>query len=443
MEVNKTGNASRSLRERFRVLLAGVVVLAPLTILAVFVPSYADVVATAFVLVTVGGGARLLAGGVVALARSRSAGPPVSPLPTVSVVVTAYDEADVLGGTLAACRALAYPAEKLEILVCYESASTDGTAATAEAAARRDARVTAVARESPPAGKAAITNLGLARASGDVVAVLDADQRLRPNALRRAVAHLQAPDVACVTGRRFGTNPRASLVALYATVEHHVAERVEFPARDLAGGFTLFTGGQAFFDADVFADLGRFDETVLLEDVEMACRMQAAGLAVRVDPGIVSRERNPTTVAAWWNQRVRWARGGMQVARTTLPSLLASRDAPGRVRVDAAVTFAALLVLPLLVLAAPAVLVGAAAGGVSPLVPPAWPVALGVAAVGVPLAVTAGIVLRDRRAGLAHDRRELVAAATLPAYAAVQLLAVVRAFLDEFVLDRPTVYVTS
>lgn len=441
MEVRKAAHVEPSWRERGRTA-AGIALLAGgLSAPALVVPAYARLVSTALVLAVVAGAGRLLVAAALALPHGPEAIEPDGPLPTVSVVVTAYDEADVLRETLAACRDLAYPAHKLEVLACYETASTDGTAAIAEAAAR-DRRIHAVAKERPPAGKAAATNPGIERATGDVIAVLDADQRLLPDALRRAVAHLQRPGVRCVTGRRYGTNPTDSPVALYATVEHHLVERVEFVARDRAGGLALFTGGQAFFDADVFAELGALDETVLLEDVEMACRVQAAGGSVRVDPGIVSLEHNPATLAGWWSQRVRWARGGMQVARAHLPDLLANPDCAARTRIDAVATFGPLLAVPPLVGAAPATLVGLAGVDVSPLLPAWWPAVLGAVPL-VTLAVAALLFRADVRAGRTHAPQEVVAAATLAPYLLVQVLAVAAAFVDEFVLDRDVVYVTS
>ncbi len=445
MRVRKPGASRPSWRRLGEDVTAVGILAAGFSGPALVVPGYASVVSTLVVLAVVGGGVRLLFGAAVALpecrAQSRAVEPPAE-LPPASVIVTAYDEAGVLAETLAACRALAYPADRLEIVVVYEAASTDGTAAIAEVAARTDPRVVAVARRDPPGGKAAATNAGLARATGEAVAVVDADQRLAPDALRRAVTHLETEGVRCVTGRRYGYNPSESLVALYATVEHHLAERVEFVARDRLGGFSVFTGGQAFFEATLFDD-GRFDETVLLEDLALAWRLQSDGGTVRVDPGLLSYERNPTTLRALWSQRVRWARGGMQVARAWFETLRGDTDLSRRGSIDAAATFGALLALPMLVLAVPSVLVGLAGIPVAPLLPDWWPAALGVLGFGGPFAAFVGVVTTDHRQGRDHAPREFVAAATLPLFWALQSLAVLRAFMDEFVFDRPTVYVTS
>lgn len=386
---------------------------------------------------------RLVVSGLVA---SRRRDPPdLDPnarLPSASVVITAYNEADVLRATIEACVALEYPDDRLEIIVGYEAASDDRTTAVARAAADRHRQVRAIERPGPPAGKASAVNHARSRANGEVLASLDADQRLEPDALKRAVRWFQDEDVWCVKGRCFGTNPDASLVALCATVERGVIERTEFYARDLLGGFAFFTGGQAFFRADALAAVGEFDESVLLEDLDMSYRLHCAGGDVRIDPGIVTCETNPATLAAWWNQRKRWARGGLQVAKRYLgPAFLAGPPAP-TVRLDFAATACTLLALPIVVLSSPLVLVAlwTGAGGAAL---ERMAIATVLATFAVPIAVSYLALALDARDGHGHTVREYAVPLVLWAYFAVQIWAVVTSFLDEIVFRRPSVYVTS
>nr|WP_240148832.1 glycosyltransferase family 2 protein [Halorubellus sp. JP-L1] len=361
-------------------------------------------------------------------------------MPSVSLVVTAYNEADVLADTIAACTRVDYPADRLDVVVGYESASTDGTAAVAEAAADTHESVTAVERLAAPGGKASATNQAMTAATGDVVAVLDADQRLESDAVARAVRWFTADEsVWCVKGRCLGTNPSGSLVALLATVERNLVERTEFVARDRLGGFAIFTGGQAFFRAAALDAVGRFDESILLEDLDMAYRLQRAGGRVRVDPAIVTRERNPVGVSAWWNQRKRWARGGMQVARRYLGTTLRSGPPALGARVDFAATLGALLAVPLFVLATPLLVLAPWHG----YVPPAVARWLWVAVFLAPIAAAYASLTIDARDGHHRSALEYFAPPLLWPYAAVQSMVIVVAFLDEFVLRRPTRYVTS
>lgn len=409
-----------------------------LVVPGLLVPGYARIVAGALLSFALAFALRVAAVTPLAALR-RDPPPPPESLPAVSVVVTAYNEADVLPATLAACRALDYPDDALEIVVVYEAASEDGTREIARAAAARDPRVEALERPGPPGGKAAATNHALAHASGEVIAILDADQRPEPGALRRAVRWFEDDDVSCVKGRCFGTNPDASPLALCATVERSLAERAEFYARDRLSGFAFFTGGQAFVRRDALP-AGGFDESILLEDLEMAYRLQRAGGEVRVDPQVVTYERNPVTFTAWWNQRKRWARGGMQVARRYLGRNLLSGPPSLPARLDFAATLGGLLALPVLAAASPLLALALWNGSAAFS---GWTLAATAIVVGVGLAAPYLVFAIDARDGRAHAVREYAAPPLLGPYVAVQSCAVLAAFVEEFFLRRARVYVTS
>lgn len=403
------------------------------------VPAYGRAFTTVLLVVCLGAAVRLVVGTFVAAPRRDPPVVPTAELPDVSIIVTVYNEADVLPATLDACTRVDYPDDRLQVVVGYEAASTDGTAAIAEAAADADPRITAVERPTPPGGKAGATNHALTAATGEVIGVIDADQRLEPDAVTRAVGWLRDESVWCVKGRCLGTNATDSLVALCATVERNLVERVEFVARDRLGGFTFFTGGQAFFRADALEAVGEFDASVLLEDLDMAYRLQRAGGSVRVDPGIVTRERNPARLSAWWSQRKRWARGGMQVARRYLGTNLLTDPPSLLARLDLAALLGALLLVPLLVLATPVLLLtwgeGFAFGALARWL---W----GFVFLS-PFVAWVGTVALDARDGYRHHPLEHAAPLLLWPYLGVQLWAIVISFLEEFVLRRTPRFVTS
>ncbi|KTG10830.1 hypothetical protein AUR64_06475 [Haloprofundus marisrubri] len=430
-------------------LAATLVVAATLCSPALVFEWYGPVLVGLCALVVAGGLCRAFL--VTAVACLPNPDPPELPMasppnpPTVGVLVTAYNDADTLDETLDACDALDYPEDRLRVLVGFEAASTDDTEAVARRAATSDSgvRVRVIERSAPPAGKAAAVNHLRSHLGDDVdvVASLDAGQRLEQGSLSRAVRWLADTETWCVKGRSYGRNADESLLALCATVERHLAERIAFVARSRLGWFSLFTGGQAFFRVETLDRLGAFDETALLEDVAMATRIHARGGRVRVDPSIVATERNPTTLSAWAGQRRRWARGGMQVARRSLGRLLRSPTASVPTRLDAAYTFAVLLWVPVAVLLSPLVALTvttspttAALGSLS-----GWLPLISMVSWAFPYA----LFLRDAVDGRRHDGREYAAPLLLPAYFALQSVVVLAAFLDEFVLRRPSVYVTS
>ena len=364
-------------------------------------------------------------------------------LPTVSVVIPAYNEEPVLPDTIEACRSLDYPADKLTVVLCYEAASTDRTAAICRRAAADDPRFVAVKRDEPGGGKAKATNFALRHADGDIIASIDADHCFRPDAVRRAVAWFASdPDVWCVKGRCYGRNPEDSLLALHATLERHIAEKADLFARQVVDGFTIFGGGQAFFRREVFTELGEFDEEVLVEDVDMSSKIHAAGKKLRMDPGVITFEENPVTLSAWWSQRKRWARGWMQVAVRYLTTLPRNPAVSLRTKVDAVYTFSYAIVPAFVVLAFPMAGLSYWTDVSTTTYVPHGDVIWSLLAV-APVVVSALIFAQDWRDGLSHHPREYLAAFTLWFYLVFQTAVFVAAFIEEFVLRKPSVYVTT
>ncbi len=365
-------------------------------------------------------------------------------LPDVSVVVPAYNEAPVLEGTIEACRNLEYPHEKLEVVLCYEASSQDGTCELAERLAAEDDITRAIERDEPGGGKAKATNYALQFVTGDVIASIDADHEFEPRAVRRAVAwFLDDQDTWCVKGRCYGRNPTDSVIALHATVERHLAEKGEIAARELYGGYTFFGGGQAFFRAELFEELGMFDEEIMVEDIDMSSRIHEAGKDLHVDPSVITYEENPATLDAWWSQRKRWARGWMQVANRYLTRVPTTATLAPRQRLDGIYTLLYAVVPALLVLAFPMGILSAVTSISAPTYIPLSDSTLWTLPFFAPGAVFGLIALQDYRDGLSHNPAEYLAALTLGPYLIFQTAVYVTAFIQEYLLRKSAVYVTT
>ena len=115
--------------------------------------------------------------------------------PRVSLIVPASNEGETLPSALSSLLALDYP--NYEIVV-VDDRSTDGTGAAIAAAAARDPRVRPVRVDVLPdgwLGKVHAQTRGIDAATGDWLLFTDADVVFGKDALRRAVAHVQAKNL--------------------------------------------------------------------------------------------------------------------------------------------------------------------------------------------------------------------------------------------------------
>jgi len=151
----------------------------------------------------------LAALGRVAGGRPRTPAAADAPLPDVSLIVAAYNEAAIIGGKLHDALALDYPRERLQVIVTCDGCSDD-TAALARAAGAD------VVLENPRGGKVRAQDAAVDRASGDVVAFSDANARWEPGALRALLAPFADPRVGYVCGQvRFTGDGATNQEGLY------------------------------------------------------------------------------------------------------------------------------------------------------------------------------------------------------------------------------------
>ena len=155
--------------------------------------------------------------------------PTEATLPTVSVIVAAYAEADVIGRRVANLRELDYPRDRLELIVACDG-SPDDTPKRA-----RDAGADLVL-ELPRGGKIRAQDAGVARAWGDVVAFSDANVMWERDALRRLVAPFADPQVGYVCGQ-------VRLVSQAGTNQEGLYWRYEMLLRSLESRVRSVTGG--------------------------------------------------------------------------------------------------------------------------------------------------------------------------------------------------------
>ncbi|HEX8206071.1 MAG TPA: glycosyltransferase family A protein [Solirubrobacteraceae bacterium] len=183
---------------------------------------------------------------------------------TVSVVVPVRDGARYLGEALESVAAQTLAAGEV---IVVDDGSTDDSAAIAAAHGARVVR-------QPPLGPSAARNRGIEATGGDLVALLDADDRWLPDKLERQTATLRERDDVDVL---FG----------------HVRQ---FRAPELGGGMEEPRPGVLFSTLIVrrraFARAGLFDETWRAgELMDWLARARDAGLRDHVADDVVALRR--------------------------------------------------------------------------------------------------------------------------------------------------------
>lgn len=199
--------------------------------------------------------------------------------PRVSVVVPAHNGETMLAESLPALAASDLPRDRWELIV-VDDASSDRTP---EVARRHADRV--VSLDAPAGGPARARNRGSQVARGEILVFVDADVRVRGDALGRIVDILsEGSGVAAVFGA-YDTRPQApGLVSQYLNLVHHYVHASH------PGDAETFWAGLGAVRRAAFLRAGGFDaeryRRPQIEDIELGYRLRSMGCRIVLDPTI-------------------------------------------------------------------------------------------------------------------------------------------------------------
>jgi GT2 family glycosyltransferase/glycosyltransferase involved in cell wall biosynthesis len=228
----------------------------------------------------------------------------VGSVPTVSVVIVNYRGVDDTLACVAGLRDLDWPRERLEIVI-VDNASRDGSVERL----RTEAPEAILLALDENTGFAGGCNHGARGAHGQYVAFLNNDARPDPGWLRAAIPVLEAGNgIACVASKVLDwEGERIDFVdPAIAFYGHGFKLGVDTPDReDSVERDVLFAHGAAtIIDAEVFRDVGGFDERYFMffEDVDLGWRLWLLGYRVRYVPSSLVFHRQHASmegVANW------------------------------------------------------------------------------------------------------------------------------------------------
>lgn len=240
--------------------------------------------------------------------------PDRSRLPTFSIIVPVKDEGRVVKRLLEALERLDYPKDKKEVII-VEDGSGDNTLGICRQYLREHVDVAMkIVTKSPSNGKPSALNCGMKQATGEIIAVFDADNVPASDALLNVYRYFEDPDVAAVQGRTAPINAGENMLTRFAAYEDLVWYEVYMRGKDSLDLFVHLRGSCQFIRRSVLEELRGFDEHALSEDMELSARIAEKGYRIRYASDAVSYQESPSNLIQLFRQRTRWYRGTMEVA---------------------------------------------------------------------------------------------------------------------------------
>lgn len=245
-------------------------------------------------------------------ARSSCNSPSPAPLtPHLVILLSAFNEADVIAARIANLAATDYPHDRLRVLIGTDGC-TDDTSARAHEAAAATPWIEVIAFEQNR-GKVAVLRDLVERAkqlpprqAGTLLVFTDANTHFRKDALRMLARHFTDPAVGGVCGRLLFTGSGSHAEQSYWNLENTLKARESALDSCLGANGAIYALRKECFWANIPAN-------TIVDDFVIGMNVREAGYRMLYDPDAVAEEEVPA-VQAEWRRRIRIGSGDYQAA---------------------------------------------------------------------------------------------------------------------------------
>jgi cellulose synthase/poly-beta-1,6-N-acetylglucosamine synthase-like glycosyltransferase len=211
-----------------------------------------------------------------------------------------------------------YPNDRLRIYVIDDASSDETPHIVREKSKVFPDNVFHIRRVAGGEGKAHTLNYGLdalwASEWTEALLIMDADVIYSRDSLRKMARHLADPTVGAITAyvKEGSTNP--GYVQRFVTFEYITATGASRRAQNTLGFLACLSGGaQMHSRANMMAIGSKIFSDTLAEDTFTTFRTQLAGRRAIFEPNAIVYAEEPASLNMLWKQRLRWARGNVQI----------------------------------------------------------------------------------------------------------------------------------
>jgi cellulose synthase/poly-beta-1,6-N-acetylglucosamine synthase-like glycosyltransferase len=271
-------------------------------------------------------------------------------LPPVTIQLPIFNERYVVDRLVEAVSRMDYPKELLQVQVLDDS--TDETrqiaAEVVETYKRTGLNISYHSRDNRAGFKAGALENGLKTATGDFIAIFDADFTPPPDFLKRTIHYFTNPKVGMVQTRWGHINRDYSFLTQVESILLDGHFVIEHGARFLAQRFFNFNGTAGIWRREAIHTSGGWEHDTLTEDTDLSYRAQMRGWKFVYVPEVVCDAELPVEMTSFKVQQFRWAKGLIQCAKKDLPMILRAK-LPLRVKFESFFHLTANIAYPLMV----------------------------------------------------------------------------------------------
>src|ERR1700754_2857751 len=237
--------------------------------------------------------------------------------PLVSIIVPAYNEEINAVSSVDSLLKGDYP--NYEIIFINDG-SNDQTYERVSAAFAGNPKVKVLTK--PNGGKASALNYGISHSNAEYVICIDADTKLKLDAVSLLMEHFGGARGGKKTGQlvekvgavagNVKVGNQVNLMTRWQAIEYISSQNFDRKAFAYLNAITVVPGAIGAFRKKAIEEAGGFTTDTLAEDCDLTIRILRCGYVIENDDRAIAMTEAPETLKQFFKQRFRWSYGVMQ-----------------------------------------------------------------------------------------------------------------------------------
>lgn len=249
-------------------------------------------------------------------------------IPFVTIQLPVYNELYVMPRLLDNIVEMDYPADKLQIQVLDDSTDESfwATADHIKKLRQNGINIQHIWREKRTGFKAGALKEGLENATGEFIAIFDADFLPKRDWLQKTIPYFKDEKIGVVQTRWGHLNRDYSLltkVQAFALDFHFILEQV---GRNFGNHFINFNGTAGVWRKSCILDAGNWQGDTLTEDLDLSYRAQLKNWKFKYLEEVETPAELPVVISAAKSQQFRWNKGAAENFQKNYLKLLKDRN---------------------------------------------------------------------------------------------------------------------
>ena len=235
-----------------------------------------------------------------------------SSLPMYTIFCPLYKEWQVVPQFVAAMEKMDYPKDKLQVMFLLEEDDQETVQKISEQKLPKHFQIVVVPH-SKPKTKPKAMNYGLKFATGEIIAIYDAEDKPESTQLKKAVLAFEksGPKTFCVQAKLNFYNPNQNLLTRLFTAEYSLWFDLVLPGLQSLRAPIPLGGTSNHFHARDIRKLHGWDAFNVTEDCDLGMRLAKRGYKTAIVDSTTYEEANSDWLN-WFRQRSRWIKGYIQ-----------------------------------------------------------------------------------------------------------------------------------